>query len=85
MINKKILIKIFIVFFIVNIFYFIICKSYAASVTPSVSSLTLNLGETKNIQVIVDPKSLGTNLYYTTILEHLAEGIGNRKCRHKYL
>lgn len=62
MINKKNLIKMFIIFFIINSCYFIFSKVYAASVTASVTGLELGLGETKIISVTAEPRSLGTYL-----------------------
>lgn len=78
MINRKNLIKIFIVFFIVNIFYFLICRSYALSVTPSVSSLELNLEKTKNTEVTVESKNSSTSSGYTTVLKHLASSSSSK-------
>ncbi len=64
MINKNKIKRIFIIFFIINFFYFIICQSYAGKiyqqiVTASVSSLQLELDEEKQIMVTVEPPSLG--------------------------
>lgn len=67
MINKKIFKKVFIIFFIINIYFFIINNSYAErvyeqAITTSVSSLQINVDEEKDIMVTVQPPSLGTNV-----------------------
>ena len=62
MINKNKIIRVFIILFIVNAFYLLFCKSYAASVTVTPSSVQLNVGETKTLMVTVQPPSLGTNV-----------------------
>lgn len=62
MINKKNLIKIFIVFFIINMLYFTLNKAYALTLMVGTDQVTLNEGETKTIQVISYDPSLGDGL-----------------------
>ena len=64
MINKKNLIKIFIVFFIINLFYFASFKTHAAVLNVSKGQATLDEGQKITIQVISSDPSLGDNLLY---------------------
>lgn len=72
MVNKKIFIKIFIVFFIINIFYFITNQSKAVTLNVSESQTTIGEGSFTNITVYLYDKSIfdpsaGDKLQFTLL------------------
>ena len=63
MINKRNLMKIFIVFFMINMFYFTSNISHA-SISLSTTSIELTIGETKKITVSGSPGDLGNSVTF---------------------
>ncbi|HCC04511.1 MAG TPA: hypothetical protein DEP51_06670 [Clostridiales bacterium] len=65
MIDKNNILKIFIVFFIVNLFYFAMYSTYAITLIVTESKITLEEGGITSTTVILDDPSIGTDLGYT--------------------